>query len=298
VDRELQFVHDLVKPLRVQPGGSVKLGDFDPRFTGGLEGKADAEARLQEGIALLIDYQARLWAQGFYGVVLVLQGLDAAGKDSTINHVMHGVNPQGVEVHSFKQPSAEELAHDFLWRYQQALPERGRIAIYNRSHYEEVLVVRVHPEALAAERVPPSANGDVWEQRYRDINNWERTLTDSGIRVVKVMLNLSKREQAKRFLQRIDDPKKNWKFSPSDPAERRYWDDYQDAFTNLLSRTSTKWAPWYVVPADRKWFTRLATAAVLVQALADIDPHYPKPDPQIRKEMLQARAALRKELTK
>jgi PPK2 family polyphosphate:nucleotide phosphotransferase len=292
VDQEMRFVYDLVKPLRVEPGQGVRLADFDPRDTGGLPGKAEAAGRLEEGIKLLVDYQARLWAQGSSGVLLILQGLDASGKDGTVEHVMHGVNPQGVEVSSFKQPSSEELAHDFLWRYQRALPERGRIGIYNRSHYEEVLVVRVHRELLAAEGISASAAKDVWEHRYRDINNWERTLTDSGIRVVKVMLNLSKRAQAKRFLRRIDDPKRNWKFSPSDIEERHYWNDYQDAFAQMLSNTSTEWAPWYVVPADRKWFTRLATAAVLVRALAELDPTYPKPDPEVREEMVRARAGL------
>jgi PPK2 family polyphosphate:nucleotide phosphotransferase len=250
-------------------------------------------------VDLLAQYQDRLAAQDTFGVLLVLQGLDASGKDSTIKHVMSGVNPQGVEVRAFKQPSAEELDHDFLWRHQRALPGRGRIGIFNRSHYEEVLVVRVHPEMLAAERMPDPGNpgkSSVWDRRYREINDWERYLVDNGIHVVKVMLNVSKREQAKRFLKRIDHPDKNWKFSPSDVRERRHWDEYQHAFDDMLRQTSTKWAPWYVVPADHKWFSRLATAAVLVRALSAIDPRYPPADPAAREEMTKARAGLVAEL--
>jgi PPK2 family polyphosphate:nucleotide phosphotransferase len=225
----------------------------------------------------------------------VLQGIDAAGKGGTIKHVMSGVNPQAVEVRAFKQPSAEELDHDFLWRYQRALPGRGWIGIFNRSHYEEVLVVRVHPALLAAERMPAVSDG-VWARRYREINDWERYLVDNGIHVVKVMLNLSKQEQAKRFLKRIDHPEKNWKFSPSDVRERGYWDDYQRAFEEMLSHTSTEWAPWYVVPADHKWFTRLATAAVLVTALDAINPHFPAADPAVADQMAQVRTELAAEV--
>ena len=296
--QSLQFVYDLVGPLRVAPGRQVKLKrDFDPADTGGLDSKTEATGRLVEGVDLLVDYQDRLSAQNVYGVLLVLQGLDAAGKDSTVKHVMSGVNPQGVEVRSFKQPSAEELSHDFLWRYQEGLPRRGRIGIFNRSHYEEVLVVRVHPDLLAAEFIPAGTGSrDVWSKRYRQINDWEHHLTENGIKVVKVFLNLSKEEQARRFLQRIDDPAKNWKFSPSDVYERQYWDDYQKAFEEMLNRTSTEWAPWYVVPADHKWFTRLATAGVLISALATIDPQYPKVASATRKEMTDAKRSLLKEL--
>ena len=259
--------------------------------------RPQAAALLADGVELLADYQDRLAAQDTFGVLLVLQGIDAAGKDSTIKHVMSGVNPQAVEVRAFKQPSAEELNHDFLWRYQRALPGRGRIGIFNRSHYEEVLVVRVHEELLAAERMPAVARDHgIWARRYREINDWERYLVDNGIRVVKVLLNLSKREQAKRFLKRIDHPEKNWKFSPSDVRERRYWEDYQRAFEAMLSQTSTKWAPWYVVPADRKWFSRLATAAVLVTALDAINPRYPAPDPAVADQMAQVREELAAEL--
>jgi PPK2 family polyphosphate:nucleotide phosphotransferase len=298
MERRLRFVSDLVEPLRVAPGRTIKLRrDYNPGDTGGLASKDEAAAHLTQGVALLVDYQDRLWAQDTFGLLLVLQGLDAAGKDSTIKHVMSGLNPQGTEVRSFKQPSTEELKHDFLWRYQRSLPERGGIGIFNRSHYEEVLVVRVHPELLAAERLRESAReGDVWKRRYRELNDWERHLVDNGIRVVKVFLNLSKQEQAKRFLKRIDDPTKKWKFSPSDIRERGYWDDYQKAFDDMLTHTSTEWAPWYVVPADHKWFTRLATAAVLVCALAGIDPQYPRVAPEVLQEMAEARRALLTEI--
>jgi len=248
MDKRLRFMTDLIEPLKVAPGSEVKLGrDHDPGYTGRVT-RSQATALLADGVALLAEYQDRLAAQDTFGVLLVLQGLDASGKDGTIKHVMSGVNPQAVEVRAFKQPSAEELNHDFLWRYQHAMPGRGRIGIFNRSHYEEVLVVRVHPDLLASEKMPSAARKPgVWSRRYREINDWERYLVDNGIGVVKVMLNLSKREQAKRFLQRIDHPEKNWKFSPSDVRERGYWDEYQQAFDDMLSRTSTSgtaaWLP-------------------------------------------------------
>ena len=293
MDERLRFMTDLIAPLRVPPGSEVKLNrDHDPGYTGQVI-RAQAAALLAEGVKLLADYQDRLAAQDTFGVLLVLQGIDAAGKDGTIKHVMSGLNPQAVEVRSFKQPSAEELDHDFLWRHQRALPGRGWIGIFNRSHYEEVLVVRVHPALLAAERMPAVSGSEVWTRRYREINDWEHYLVDNGIHVVKVMLNLSKREQAKRFLKRIDHPEKNWKFSPADVRERGYWDDYQRAFEEMLSHTSTEWAPWYVVPADHKWFTRLATAAILVTALDAINPRYPDPDPAVRDEMAQVRGSSR-----
>jgi PPK2 family polyphosphate:nucleotide phosphotransferase len=247
-------------------------------------------------VQLLAEYQDRLAAQDTYGVLVVLQALDAGGKDSTIRHVMSGVNPQGVRVSSFKQPSAEELRHDYLWRHARQLPARGEIGIFNRSHYEEVLVVRVHRELLAAEKVPPEDRaGDIWKRRYREINDWERYLADQGIRVVKLFLNLSREEQRRRFLRRIDHPEKNWKFSASDVRERRYWDDYQRAYSAMLSHTSTEWAPWHVLPADHKWFTRLLAAAVIAQTLIDIDPRYPAPDPAARQELEQARRGLEAE---
>jgi len=243
---KLRFAYELVEPFVVAPGRSVDLSrDFDPGCTGGLDDKAAAESRLSESIALLADYQDRLAAQEEFGVLLILQGIDAAGKDSTVKHVMSGLNPKGVLVHNFKQPSAEELSHDFLWRYQRALPARGQIAVFNRSHYEEVLVVKVHPELLSAERLPATAAvRDVWTRRYREINEWEHYLVDNGIHVAKVFLNLSKREQAKRFVKRIDEPEKNWKFAPGDIREREHWDEYQRAFEEMLSHTSTEHAPW------------------------------------------------------
>ena len=297
MDKRLRFMTDLIDPLLISPGSTVRLSrDHDPGYTGPVT-RPEADALLAEGVDLLATYQDRLAAQDTFGVLLVLQGLDASGKDSTIKHVMSGLNPQGVTVRAFKQPSAEELDHDFLWRYQCALPGRGRIGIFNRSHYEEVLVVRVHPELLAGERLPAAARKHgVWGRRYREINDWERYLVGNGIHVVKIMLNVSKQEQARRLLKRIDQPAKNWKFSASDVRERRYWDDYQRAFDGMLSQTSTPWAPWYVVPADHKWFSRLATAAVLVMALRAINPRYPSVSAAGRALMAQARAGLVAEL--
>jgi PPK2 family polyphosphate:nucleotide phosphotransferase len=241
----------------------------------------------------LSEFQARLAAQDTYGVLIVLQALDAAGKDGTIRHVMSGVNPQGVAVHSFKEPSAEELDHSFLWRYQQHLPARGQIAIFNRSHYEEVLVVRVHPEDLDRQRLPPQAKRDgVWERRYREINDWEHYLVDNGLRIVKLFLNLSKEEQPVRFLRRCDLPEHNWKFSVNDIHERAHWDDYQHAFSQMLSHTSTPWAPWHVIPADRKWFARMAASSVILDTLIDIDPQFPALDGAARDRLLQARREL------
>ena len=293
MDKRLRFMADLIEPLRVAPGSPVRLSrDHDPGSTGKVA-RAQADALLADGVELLAEYQDRLAAQDRFGVLLVLQGMDASGKDSTIKHVMSGVNPQAVTVHSFKQPSAEELNHDFLWRCQRVLPGRGEIGIFNRSHYEEVLVVRVHPDLLAAEHLPAQTpKQDVWARRCREINDWERYLTDNGIHVVKIMLNVSREEQASRFLKRLDHPEKNWKFSPSDVRERGYWDDYQRAFDAMLTKTSTRWAPWYVVPGDHKWFGRLATAAVLVTALRTINPEYPAADPADKEEMTKARAEL------
>jgi PPK2 family polyphosphate:nucleotide phosphotransferase len=293
MDKQLRFMTDLIEPLRVPPGTEVSLSrDHDPGYTGHVTHPQSA-GLLAEGVQVLAGYQDRLAAQDTIGVLLVLQGMDAAGKDSTIKHVMSGVNPQGVTVHAFKQPSGEELNHDFLWRCQRALPGRGQIGIFNRSHYEEVLIVRVHPDLLNAQRLPPAATkGDVWDRRYQEINDWEHYLTDNGIRVVKVMLNVSRQEQGRRFLDRIDHPEKNWKFSSSDARERRHWDDYQQAFEAMLSKTSTPWAPWYVVPADHKWFSHLSTAAVLAVTLSEINPAYPDVDPAEKDQMAHVRAEL------
>ena len=260
-----------IQPLRVRPGSTVDLGhDFDPGYRSDMVRKKDGQQILQTGITLLAEYQARLAAQSTHGVLVCLQSLDAGGKDGTIRHVMSGVNPQGVRVSSFKVPSSAELDHDYLWRYARRLPGRGEIGIFNRSHYEEVLVVRVHPEALARQRLPTTGRGSIWDRRFREINDWERYLVDNGIRVVKLFLNLSKEEQRIRFLKRIDVPERNWKFSAADARERRRWDDYQLAFSEMLSATSTKHAPWYVIPADHKWFARICAGR---GARPDADRH-------------------------
>ncbi len=287
-------IAELIRPLRVKPGSRVNLArDFDPAYKLAGLTKKESAGLLRTGIAMLADYQARLAAQDTYGVLVCLQALDAGGKDGTIRHVMSGVNPQGVQVSSFKVPSAEELDHDYLWRYARRLPARGDIAIFNRSHYEEVLVVRVHPDNLDREKLPPACKGKgVWERRYREINDWERYLTDNGIKVVKLFLNLSREEQRVRFLKRIDLPEKNWKFSAADARERERWDDYQVAFSQMLSATSTAWAPWYVIPADRKWFARICAAAVIAQTLIDIDPHYPQLGKEERRQLLEVKAEL------
>jgi PPK2 family polyphosphate:nucleotide phosphotransferase len=295
-DRSVANPKSLIEPLRVQPGSKVRLSDdYDPAFTAGLV-KNDGAGELQRSIEMLSKYQARLAAQDTYGVLLVIQGIDAAGKDGTIRHVMNGVNPQGLTIHSFKEPSVEELDHDFLWRYALRMPARGQIGIFNRSHYEEVLVLRVHPDRLARERLPQSTlEGGLWKRRYRQINDWERYLVENGIVVVKLFLNLSRDEQRRRFLKRIDEPEKNWKFSAADVAERERWDDYQVAFSEMLSHTSTEWAPWHVIPADHKWFARIAAGAVLVQALIDIDPQFPTPNADDRKALRDARGRLEAE---
>jgi len=293
-DERAARIAEAIKPLRVKPGTRVHLArDFDPRYKADFVRKKDGAELLQTGVSLLADYQARLAAQDRYGVLVCLQALDAGGKDGTIRHVMSGVNPQGVHVASFKVPSAEELDHDYLWRYARQLPARGEIGIFNRSHYEEVLVVRVHPEHLRRQKLPKENRGkSVWERRYREINDWERYLVGNGYRVVKLLLNLSYEEQRQRFLGRIDVPEKNWKFSPNDVRERKHWDEYQGAFSEMLSATSTTWAPWYVIPADRKWFARLAVSAVLAHTLIEIDPQYPTVSRDTRRELLAAKEDL------
>ena len=291
--RRRRRLEEFIAPFRVKPGSKVTLAkDFDPAFKAGVK-KKEGVALLEEGVRLLSEYQARLAAQDTWGVLVVLQALDAAGKDGTIRHVMSGVNPQGVAVHSFKVPSAEELDHDFLWRYAKRLPARGQIAIFNRSHYEEVLVVRVHPENLVRQMLPKAAKrGDVWKRRYREINDWERYLTDNGFRIVKLFLNLSREEQRIRFLRRIDLTDHNWKFSGADVAERAHWDEYQRAFSEMLSHTSTEWAPWHVIPADRKWFGRIGAASVLVHTLMEIDPRFPLVSPQQRDALAEVKHQL------
>jgi PPK2 family polyphosphate:nucleotide phosphotransferase len=293
-EKRRKRLEEFVALLRVEPGSRVNLAkDFDPAFKAGVNKKKDGVALLEEGISLMSEYQARLAAQDTWGVLVVLQALDAAGKDGTIRHVMSGVNPQGVSVNSFKVPSTEELDHDYLWRYARRLPERGQIGIFNRSYYEEVLVVRVHRENLDRQKLPnASKKGDVWKRRYREINDWERYLTDNGFRIVKLFLNLSREEQRARFLRRIDLPDHNWKFSTADVQEREHWDAYQQAFSDVLTHTSTEWAPWYVIPADRKWFERVSVGMVLAHTLLNIDPRFPKLDKQRRAALLEVKQSL------
>jgi PPK2 family polyphosphate:nucleotide phosphotransferase len=284
-----------VKPFRITDGKGFRLKDIDPGDTGRLESE-DADAAkevLKEGIELLAEYQDKLYAQDRWALLLVFQAMDAAGKDGTIKHVMSGVNPQGVQVYSFKAPSEEELDHDYLWRSMRALPERGRIGIFNRSYYEEVLVARVHPEILARQKLPPKLVGkDIWEERYEDIRSFERYLSRNGVVIRKFFLHVSKAEQKRRFLARLDEPEKNWKFSANDVVERRFWKDYQEAYEDAIRATASKDAPWYVIPADHKWFTRLAVAAAIVDTLAQLDLHYPVVDAEKRKRLVAARREL------
>jgi PPK2 family polyphosphate:nucleotide phosphotransferase len=296
-DPRLVRIREFIEPFRVAPGSTVELGrDFDPSATGEFVAEEDSKRLLQTGVEMLEHYQSRLAAQDTYGLLVVLQALDAGGKDSTIRHVMSGVNPQGVVVHGFRKPSSEELDHDFLWRYTQRLPARGEIAIFNRSHYEDVLVVRVHPELLERHKLPPHARTDgVWERRYRQINDWERSLVENGFPIVKVFLNLSKDEQRRRFLRRIVHAEKNWKFNAHDVEERAHWDAYQEAFSAMLSATSTAYAPWYVIPADHKWFLRVGVAAVVIDALAKIDPQYPTVSDEARQALLASKERLEAE---
>jgi PPK2 family polyphosphate:nucleotide phosphotransferase len=286
-------IAEFIEPFRVEPGRRVRLPkDFE---TSGhrKQSKAEAKEILADATGLLAEYQMRLAAQDTYGVVMVLQAMDAAGKDGTIRHVMSGVNPQGVSVSSFKVPSSEDLNHDYLWRYAKKLPERGNIGIFNRSYYEEMLVVRVHPSILDGQKLPPAKKDKgIWTRRFRQVNDWEAYLSDQGYTIVKLFLNLSKREQRKRFLARIDEPDKNWKFSAADVKERAYWDDYQAAFSDVLSRSSTEVAPWYVIPADNKWFARVAAAGVIANALIEMDPRYPTVSDEARDALLAARAEL------
>jgi PPK2 family polyphosphate:nucleotide phosphotransferase len=284
----------LVARYAVPAGEPFRLRDCDPADTAGLDDEKHlAQKLLRKGIARLAELQDRLYAQDRWSLLLVLQAMDAAGKDGTIKHVMSGVNPQGVEVHSFKAPSAEELDHDFLWRAARCLPERGRIGIFNRSYYEEVLVVRVHPELLAAEKLPPDrATKNIWKDRYESINAFERHLACNGTLIRKFFLNVSRKEQKRRLLARLDDPDKNWKFSEQDVAERRLWKAYMSAYQETIEATSTRWAPWHVVPADTKWFTRLVVAETIVQALEDLDLSYPEVGLRKRRELARVRKAI------
>jgi PPK2 family polyphosphate:nucleotide phosphotransferase len=281
------------KHLIVPPDTRVKLRDFSTDPTEPYADRAEASEKLQADILKLSDLQARLAAQDTYALLVILQGMDAAGKDSTIKHVMSGVNPSGCLVKNFKAPSSEELDHDYLWRHAKALPERGIIGIFNRSYYEEVLVVRVHPELLEREKIPSDKNRDkLWAARFDEINQFESYLAANGIEVVKFYLHLSKKEQKKRFLARLDLPDKNWKFSDADVAERKFWDDYSEAYEDMLSHTSTSVAPWHVVPADHKWFTHLVVADVIIAKLASLDLHFPKINGQRKKSLENARKTL------
>jgi len=285
----------LAKPFRVTDGRRFRLDDIDPGDTGKLDAddRPRAKEALERGIETLAELQDLLYASDRWSVLLVFQAMDAAGKDGAIKHVMSGVNPQGCQVASFKAPSAEEIDHDFLWRCMRHLPERGRIGIFNRSYYEEVLVVRVHPELLERQRIPPSLVGTrIWEERFESIRTFERHLTRNGTVIRKFFLHVSRDEQKQRFLDRLDRPEKHWKFSASDVAERRRWDAYMKAYEDMVRHTATPEAPWYVVPADHKWFTRLVVAAAIVDALASLDLKYPKVGRARQKEIEAAKAAL------
>ncbi len=293
----LKRISKLIEPYCITSPKKFKLSDIDPEDTAGLgsESKTEARALLDTGVEWLAELQDKLYAQDRWGVLVIFQAMDAAGKDGTIKHVMSGINPQGCQVFSFKQPSAEDLDHDFMWRYSKCFPERGRIGIFNRSYYEEVLVVRVH-DLIKNQKLPADLiSKNVWDERLEDISSFERYLERNGIKVVKFYLHLSKKEQKKRFLARIDTPEKHWKFSSSDVSERSYWKDYMNAFEEMIRKTSSKESPWYVVPADNKWFTRIIVAAVLVQELENLKLKYPEVGENKLKELAAAKASLENE---
>jgi len=293
----LDRIERYTRPFRITRGKRFQLKNYDPAETRGLKvGKREASELLQQGTKWLAQEQDMLYAQDRWSLLLMFQAMDAAGKDSTIKHVMSGVNPQGCQVFSFKQPSREELRHDFLWRYSKCLPERGRIGIFNRSYYEEVLVVRVHKEILKQQKIPrPLIGKRIWDERLADITNFEDYLTRQGVVILKFFLQLSRKEQKKRFLKRLDTPSKNWKFSASDVHERKFWNDYMRAYEETIRATASKHAPWFVVPADNKWFTRLVVSAAIVEAVENLDLTYPKIDAQQKKDLAAARAALESE---
>ena len=283
----------LAEPYRITEGERFRLKDFDPADTGKLHSKEAATEMLDDGVKLLSRMQEKLYAQDRWSLLIVMQAMDAAGKDGAIKHVMSGVNPQGCDVHSFKAPSPEELDHDYLWRAHKALPERGKIGIFNRSYYEEVLVVRVHEHLLAAQKIPESLiTKNIWEERFEDIRRFERYLTRNGVVVVKFLLHLSRKEQKKRFLERLDDSKKNWKFSMADVKERGFWKDYQAAYDEMIRSTATRHAPWYVVPADNKWYTRLVVASAIIDTLDGLNLRFPDADAEVKKELQKVRAGL------
>jgi len=283
----------LADAFQVTHADSFRLKDYDPGDIRGISSKEKANGLLQQSVAVLQDLQEKLYAQDQWAVLLIFQAMDAAGKDSLVKHVMSGVNPQACEVSSFKQPSTEELNHDFLWRAAQQLPERGKIGIFNRSYYEEVLVVRVHQEFLKKQHLPPEVvTKKIWKELFEDIRNFEQYLTRNGVVIRKFFLNLSKEEQKRRFLARLDEPEKNWKFSEADVLERKYWDDYMNAYEDMIRHTSTPEAPWYVVPADHKWFTHIAVSSAIIQTLENMDLQLPKVDKVRRKQLEEARQAL------
>ncbi len=287
--------HNFSKPFRITSGKGFRLKQIDPGDTLGLkdEAKPQAKEALENGVRALAELQDKLYAQDKWGVLIVLQAMDAAGKDGTIKHVMSGVNPQGCQVFSFKSPSSEDLDHDYLWRCMKCLPNRGHIGIFNRSYYEETLVVRVHPEFLAHQKIPSElVTKHIWEERFQDIRAFERYLSRNGIKVVKFFLHVSKKEQKRRFLERAEQPEKNWKFSASDMAEREHWDEYQNAYEDMIRNTATKDSPWYVVPADNKWFTRLVVSAAVVDTLASLNLHYPEVDKTRLAEIEKAKQVL------
>ena len=294
----LKRIEKYVSPFRITKGKDFRLKDFDPGDTCGLKmEKGEASELLERGTVWLAEEQDMLYAQDRWSLLLVFQAMDAAGKDGTIKHVMSGVNPQGCQVYSFKQPSREDLEHDFLWRYAKSLPERGRIGIFNRSYYEEVLVVRVHEEILNGQKLPPPLVGKrIWDERLADIANFEDYLTRQGTIILKFFLNVSRKEQKNRFMERLDKPEKHWKFSASDVSERKFWPEYMHAFEETIRATASKYAPWYVVPADNKWFSRLVVAAAIVAAVEELDLAFPKVDAKKKKELAAARAELAREL--
>lgn len=286
----------IAEPYRISKGKKFRLKDFDPAEVGNIASKEEGQRLLEHGSQLLAVLQEKLWAQDKWALMIILQGMDAAGKDSIVKHVMSGVNPQGCDVWSFKVPSVEELDHDYLWRAHQRVPSRGKIGIFNRSYYEEVLVVRVHPHLLAAEHSPETPRGKhLWQQRYEDINAFEKYLTHNGVVVLKFFLHLSNGEQKKRFLARLDDPRKGWKFSMADIKERGFWKDYQHAYEELIQETATKVAPWYIVPADNKWYSRLVVSATVVETLDSLQLEFPVMDGAKKKELQRVRKLLERE---
>ena len=293
----LDRLANYVEPFRITTGKGFRLKDFDPRDTCGLQlDKGEAAELLKRGTEWLAEEQGLLYAEDRWSLLLIFQAMDAAGKDSTIKHVMSGLNPQGCQVFSFKQPSDEDLEHDFLWRHVKCLPERGRIGIFNRSYYEEVLIVRVHPDILKSQKLPaPCVSKRIWDERLSDIARFEDYLNRQGTVILKFFLNLSPEEQKKRFLDRLDKPQKHWKFSMSDVRERRYWSDYMNAYEQAITATASKRAPWFVVPADHKWFTRLVVAAAIVEAVEELRLAYPRVGPQKLKELRSIRAMLARE---